>query len=177
MVERADAMAVPKNSPAPTFTLKSSNEDSSCSALKGTASSSQRKLQRSRSESALAMLERKLSEHNLQEAKSRTVPGERVLTFSELFAKLSRPEMLEGVRPAHVQGADNDGDDARKKQKAQKLVVVLVGLPARGKSYISHRLVNYMNWCGVRTRLFNVGAFRREKISEKNARADFFAKV
>ena len=107
------------------------------------------------------------------------MPGERVLTFSELFAKLSRPEMLEGVRPAYVQGTENA--DKHKRQLSgslsQRLVVILVGLPARGKSYISHRLVNYMNWCGVRTRLFNVGAFRREKISEKNARADFFAKV
>ena len=42
----------------------------------------------------------------------------------------------------------------------KKLVIVLVGLPARGKSYISHRLVNYLTWIGVRCRLFNVGAFR-----------------
>jgi adenylylsulfate kinase-like enzyme len=43
----------------------------------------------------------------------------------------------------------------------KKLVVVLVGLPARGKSYISHRLVNYLNWVGIRCKLFNVGAARR----------------
>ena len=76
------------------------------------------------------------------------MPGERVLTFSELFAKLSRPEMLEGVRPAYVQGTENA--DKHKRQLSgslsQRLVVILVGLPARGKSYISHRLVNYMNW-------------------------------
>jgi len=131
------------------------------------------RLQRSRSESALAMLERKLSEQNLQDPKC-TVPGERVLTFSELFAKLSRPEMLEGVRPAYVQGAANE-NDGKKNQKAQKLVVVLVGLPARGKSYISHRLVNYMNWFGVRCRLFNVGAFRRQKVEQnKGSHANFF---
>jgi hypothetical protein len=40
-------------------------------------------------------------------------------------------------------------------------VLVLVGLPARGKSYIAHKLVNYLNWTGRRARLFNVGAFRR----------------
>ena len=80
------------------------------------------------------------------------MPGERVLTFSELFAKLSRPEMLEGVRPAYVQGTEHaDKHNSRAQRQlsgslSQRLVVILVGLPARGKSYISHRLVNYMNW-------------------------------
>lgn len=45
--------------------------------------------------------------------------------------------------------------------RTEKLVLVLVGLPARGKSYIAHKLVNYLNWTGRRARLFNVGAFRR----------------
>ena len=161
-VERAEAMAA-HDSPS-AGVLKSWAEDSD--------KTKPNRLQRSRSESALAMLERKMSEQSIgADPKLRTVPGERVLTFSELFAKLSRPEMLEGVRPA-AQGQENDD---KKNQKAQKLIVVLVGLPARGKSYISHRLVNYMNWCGVRTRLFNVGAYRRQKVTESDgSRADFF---
>lgn len=57
-------------------------------------------------------------------------------------------------------------------------MIVLVGLPARGKSYISHRLVNYLTWVGVRCRLFNVGAFRRQQLrgqpKDKTNRADFF---
>jgi hypothetical protein len=44
------------------------------------------------------------------------------------------------------------------------LVLVLVGLPARGKSYIAHKLVSYLNWAGRRARLFNVGAFRRQAV-------------
>lgn len=170
-IDRADALGLPSDQGSQPRVLKSWDEETSRGP--GVPAGSSRRLQRSRSESALVMLERKLSEHNIQDAKSRAVPGERVLTFSELFAKLSRPEMLEGVRPAYVQGADNESE--KKNQKAQKLVVVLVGLPARGKSYISHRLVNYMNWCGVRCRLFNVGAFRRQKIHEsKGSRANFF---
>ena len=95
-----------------------------------------KRLQRSRSESALAMLERTLSEGSIGDAKPlRAVPGERVLTFSELLARLSPPEMLEGVRPAF--GSEQHADAGeRPNQRAQKLVVVLVGLPARGKSYI-----------------------------------------
>jgi hypothetical protein len=171
LVDRADALA---SGPAShlagqTPTLKSFDETSE------SKSEMPKRLQRSRSESALAMLERKMSEQNIQDPKPRTVPGERVLTFSELFAKLSRPEMLEGVRPAHVQGAEKE-DEKKKNSKAEKLIVVLVGLPARGKSYISHRLVNYMNWFGVFCRLFNVGAFRRRKMNEeKGSRANFFA--
>eukprot|EP00960_Hanusia_phi_P018766 553064-Hanusia_phi.AAC.2 len=37
----------------------------------------------------------------------------------------------------------------------------MVGLPARGKSFISHRLTNYLTWYGLRTKVFNVGAYRR----------------
>ena len=43
----------------------------------------------------------------------------------------------------------------------QKMLLVMVGLPARGKSFIAHRLTNYLSWTGLRTRVFNVGAFRR----------------
>lgn len=40
-------------------------------------------------------------------------------------------------------------------------IVVLVGLPARGKTYISNRLSRYLNWVNIDTRVFNVGAYRR----------------
>mmetsp|Transcript_83290 Transcript_83290/g.135041 ORF Transcript_83290/g.135041 Transcript_83290/m.135041 type:complete len:732 (+) Transcript_83290:199-2394(+) len=43
----------------------------------------------------------------------------------------------------------------------KKLLLVMVGLPARGKSFIAHRLTNYLTWYGLRTRVFNVGAYRR----------------
>ncbi len=63
--------------------------------------------------------------------------------------------------------------------RTKKLVIVLVGLPARGKSYISHRLINYLTWIGVRCRLFNVGAFRRQQLrgqpEDATSRADFFS--
>uniref|UniRef100_A0A914HNC1 Transcription factor BTF3 n=1 Tax=Globodera rostochiensis TaxID=31243 RepID=A0A914HNC1_GLORO len=34
-------------------------------------------------------------------------------------------------------------------------VIALVGLPARGKTYISHKLCRYLNWIGIKTRAFN----------------------
>ena len=42
-----------------------------------------------------------------------------------------------------------------------KLVVVMVGLPARGKSYITKKLARYLNWLQHDTKIFNVGERRR----------------
>lgn len=41
-------------------------------------------------------------------------------------------------------------------------VIVMVGLPARGKTYISKKLARYLNWIGINTRVFNVGEYRRK---------------
>lgn len=43
----------------------------------------------------------------------------------------------------------------------QKLVFCLVGLPARGKSYIARKICRYLQWVGVRTAVFNVGSYRK----------------
>jgi 6-phosphofructo-2-kinase len=42
-----------------------------------------------------------------------------------------------------------------------KLVIVMVGLPARGKSYITKKMARYLNWSQHDTRIFNVGEKRR----------------
>lgn len=43
-----------------------------------------------------------------------------------------------------------------------KLVIVMVGLPARGKSYVTKKLARYLNWQLHETRIFNVGNTRRK---------------
>ncbi|KAH1188004.1 hypothetical protein KIL84_012392 [Mauremys mutica] len=43
-------------------------------------------------------------------------------------------------------------------------MVILVGLPARGKTYISKKLTHYLNWIGIPTKVFNVGQYRREAV-------------
>ncbi|XP_068187729.1 6-phosphofructo-2-kinase/fructose-2,6-bisphosphatase 2-like [Antennarius striatus] len=43
-------------------------------------------------------------------------------------------------------------------------MIVMIGLPARGKSYLSKKLTRYLNWIGVPTRVFNVGVYRREAV-------------
>ncbi|KAI4872520.1 hypothetical protein NFI96_025143 [Prochilodus magdalenae] len=48
-------------------------------------------------------------------------------------------------------------------------MIVMVGLPARGKTYISKKLTRYLNWIGVPTQVFNLGQYRREAVkSYKN---------
>ncbi|KAB0394591.1 hypothetical protein E2I00_018358 [Balaenoptera physalus] len=42
----------------------------------------------------------------------------------------------------------------------------MVGLPARGKTYISKKLTRYLNWIGVPTKVFNVGEYRREAVKQ-----------
>uniref|UniRef100_A0A7N5ZX83 6-phosphofructo-2-kinase domain-containing protein n=1 Tax=Anabas testudineus TaxID=64144 RepID=A0A7N5ZX83_ANATE len=43
-------------------------------------------------------------------------------------------------------------------------MIVMVGLPARGKTYISTKLTRYLNWIGVPTKMFNVGQYRRQAV-------------
>ncbi|KAJ2079836.1 Fructose-2,6-bisphosphatase [Coemansia sp. RSA 988] len=48
-----------------------------------------------------------------------------------------------------------------------RIVVVMVGLPARGKTYISYKVSRYLAWLGVNCRVFNVGEYRRKLVGAK----------
>jgi hypothetical protein len=64
-----------------------------------------------------------------------------ILTFSLLFSALQRADLT---------------------NTAELLLIVLVGLPARGKSFISRKLLNYLTWRGNKCKIFNVGQYRRQ---------------
>jgi 6-phosphofructo-2-kinase/fructose-2,6-biphosphatase 2 len=49
----------------------------------------------------------------------------------------------------------------------------MVGLPARGKTYISRRLCRYLNWVGVECTVFNVGNYRRQSYGVKYSHSFF----
>ncbi|KAK9462255.1 6-phosphofructo-2-kinase-domain-containing protein [Lipomyces oligophaga] len=53
-----------------------------------------------------------------------------------------------------------------------QICVVMVGLPARGKSLIAQKIVRYLKWLSVNAKCFNVGNYRR--IETAHPTADFF---
>ena len=54
-----------------------------------------------------------------------------------------------------------------------RLAIVMVGLPARGKTYIARRVARYLGWLGYATRVFNVGNYRRERVGAQQAHSFF----
>lgn len=49
----------------------------------------------------------------------------------------------------------------------------MVGLPARGKTHIARRLTRYLSWLGYRTRVFNVGNYRRARLGSRKDHSFF----
>ncbi|XP_066978255.1 6-phosphofructo-2-kinase/fructose-2,6-bisphosphatase-like isoform X2 [Macrobrachium rosenbergii] len=52
-------------------------------------------------------------------------------------------------------------------------VIVMVGLPARGKTYMAKKLTRYLNWIGIKTKVFNLGEYRR-RATQKYKNHNFF---
>lgn len=59
----------------------------------------------------------------------------------------------------NLPGISNDDNS----DPSSKLIIVMVGLPARGKSYITNKLTRYLNWLQLECRVFNVGNKRRSE--------------
>ncbi|KAI9770707.1 MAG: Fructose-2,6-bisphosphatase [Geoglossum simile] len=53
-----------------------------------------------------------------------------------------------------------------------RICVVMVGLPARGKSLIAQKVMRYLRWLSIEARTFNVGSYRRAATPAPTA--DFF---
>ncbi|THH16120.1 hypothetical protein EW146_g4468 [Bondarzewia mesenterica] len=47
---------------------------------------------------------------------------------------------------------------------AGKILVITVGLPARGKTHISRALERYLRWAGVKTQVVSLGDYRRKTV-------------
>ncbi|KAI1260003.1 6-phosphofructo-2-kinase-domain-containing protein [Xylariaceae sp. FL1019] len=47
-----------------------------------------------------------------------------------------------------------------------RIAIVMVGLPARGKTHISVSIARYLQWLGVKTRIFHLGDYRRATVGE-----------
>lgn len=55
-----------------------------------------------------------------------------------------------------------------------RVCVVMVGLPARGKSLIAQKIVRYLLWLSINSKCFNVGSYRREIATDTVVDAEFF---
>lgn len=69
-------------------------------------------------------------------------------------------------RPAASSGA---GASERR-----RLAIIMVGLPARGKTFTAQKLARYLNWLGHETKHFNVGKYRRDFVGS-SCTAQFFS--
>jgi len=47
---------------------------------------------------------------------------------------------------------------------AGKILVITIGLPARGKTHISRSLERYLRWMGVKTQVVSLGDYRRKTL-------------
>lgn len=56
-----------------------------------------------------------------------------------------------------------------------RIIIATVGLPARGKTHLSVALARYLRWLGVKTRVFHLGDYRRERVGDgKDVPDDYF---
>lgn len=83
-----------------------------------------------------------------------------------------------GSKQAATSGAiHSEGQRVRQDMSSNNraLVVAMVGLPARGKSFVSRKIESFFKWQCMRTRLFNVGKYRRDGADPaESGRAGFF---
>ncbi|XP_034219496.1 6-phosphofructo-2-kinase/fructose-2,6-bisphosphatase isoform X2 [Prunus dulcis] len=86
---------------------------------------------------------------------------------SDKEKKNSMPEAAGAVAAAAV------ADQMLGPKEDSHLAIVLVGLPARGKTFTAAKLTRYLRWLGHDTKHFNVGKYRRLKHGA-NQNADFF---
>ncbi|KAF8246657.1 bifunctional 6-phosphofructo-2-kinase/fructose-2,6-bisphosphate 2-phosphatase [Wilcoxina mikolae CBS 423.85] len=92
-----------------------------------------------------------------------TIPGGHALTDTPVPTAPNSPRIrattidVPGLTKSKV---SPDGRIASR-DLGSKLVIVMVGLPARGKSYVTKKLARYMNWLQHDTKIFNVGNRRR----------------
>lgn len=79
-------------------------------------------------------------------------PSEAQDQYKPEMRKVSQGALIRPNRKTN--GAGVQADETR-------ICVVMVGLPARGKSLIAQKIVRYLKWLSITAKTFNVGQYRR----------------
>lgn len=61
------------------------------------------------------------------------------------------------------------------KAHSKKLVIAMVGLPCRGKSFTARKLCQFFNWKGMQAKIFNAGKYRRDQKILGGSDSHFFS--
>ena len=63
-------------------------------------------------------------------------------------------------------GNYTSGSEEIESMNTHKLLLVTVGLPARGKTYISQKLVRYLEWLGLSSKAFSTNLYRAQVLGK-----------
>ncbi len=61
----------------------------------------------------------------------------------------------------------------QRQRDTARVALAMVGLPARGKSYMARKIARYLSWLGHNTRVFNVGSYRRAHVGSRQPNVFF----
>ncbi|OCH95219.1 bifunctional 6-phosphofructo-2-kinase/fructose-2,6-bisphosphate 2-phosphatase [Obba rivulosa] len=91
--------------------------------------------------------------------------GPMLKQFDQSTAAGSRIASQSVTPPRSVVGIG--GKVAKPDYSEAKIILAMVGLPARGKSYLSNKLMRYLKWLEYDVKVFNVGQLRRSRARQK----------
>lgn len=113
----------------------------------------------------------------MREMLKRAVSFDNVTVYADRSTESSAPQAVDHPMPAGGMFQSHQTGTASPRMgphvATKKLCIVMVGLPARGKTHIARCLQRYLNWLGFSTSVFNVGDYRRSMLGS-NQSAEFF---
>eukprot|EP01064_Diplonema_japonicum_P030703 TRINITY_DN5291_c2_g1_i1.p1 TRINITY_DN5291_c2_g1~~TRINITY_DN5291_c2_g1_i1.p1 ORF type:complete len:475 (+),score=69.17 TRINITY_DN5291_c2_g1_i1:57-1481(+) len=83
-------------------------------------------------------------------------------TYGERISSVEYDNKGNNPQDGKIGPVVTSGYEATNEFVGRPLVIVTVGLPGRGKSYVSRRIVRFLSWLGLKACVFQVHGYRRE---------------